>query len=44
MDNEIGFQSGQKVTHKYNLHSIPKTRIYWRFSCKKKKFVYGVNE
>ena len=31
MDNDIGFQSSQKVTHKYNLPSIPKTRICWFF-------------
>ena len=44
MDNSTGFQSSQKVTHKYNLPFIPKTRIYWVFTCKKKKFVYRVNE
>ena len=44
MDNEIGFQSSQKVTHKYNLPSIPKTRICLGFSCKKNQFVYGVKE
>ena len=31
MDNGIGFQSSQKVTYKYNLPFIPKTRICWVF-------------
>ena len=44
MDNSIGFQSSQKVTHKYKLLFIPKTRLCWAFTCKKKKFVYRVNE